>query len=208
MVHPPPWNRPTSHHKVTDAVHCLQQRALLTYIKRVYYPFLVREPELVSAGGNLCAIWLHSVNSTRSSAPGTVLLGMAVVVPTLADLPAALQAAEELISESRELPFALIHRLAREFSLWSPWHIPADPVVLCTTCVSFSTPSSLLAPPPPPQTHTFADASSTSLILDKQFFTPSPPGPIPLTSVIQSELQPAHTACSCAVGGKQQAPCF
>lgn len=84
---------------------CVQQRALLTYIKRVYYPFLVRDPELVSVGGNLCALWLHSLNCSRTASVGTVVLGVALVIPSLQDLPSALTSIEDLILQSGKLPF-------------------------------------------------------------------------------------------------------
>ena len=78
----------------------LQQRALLTYIKRIYFPFLVREPELISVAGHLCAIWLHSLNCSRTASVGTVVLGLAVVIPSLKDLATALNSIEELILQS------------------------------------------------------------------------------------------------------------
>ena len=37
-----------------------QHRSLLTYISRVYYPFMVREPELGSLNGTTWAVWLSS----------------------------------------------------------------------------------------------------------------------------------------------------
>lgn len=38
----------------------LQYRALLTYIKRVYHPFLLREPQVsISAGGRVVAAWIY-----------------------------------------------------------------------------------------------------------------------------------------------------
>ncbi len=81
----------------------LQQRALVTYIKRIYYPFLVREPELINVAGHLCAIWLHSLNCSRTASVGTVVLGIALVIPSLQDLPNAITSVEELILQSGEL---------------------------------------------------------------------------------------------------------
>ena len=89
-------------HADASFVCCVQQRALLTYIKRIYYPFLVREPELVSVSGHVCAIWLHSLNCSRTASTGLVVLGVAIVIPSLQDLPAALTGIEELILESGE----------------------------------------------------------------------------------------------------------
>lgn len=75
----------------------------MTYIKRIYYPFLVREPELINVAGHLCAIWLHSLNCSRTASVGTVVLGVAVVIPSLKDLPSALTSMEELILQSGRL---------------------------------------------------------------------------------------------------------
>ena len=92
-----------------------QQRALVTYIKRVYYPFMVREPELCSVGNHLCALWMHSSPSSHSAS--CVVLGLAVVIPALENLPAALLAVEELIatsgaeSSSSQSQLALIFQL-------------------------------------------------------------------------------------------------
>ena len=90
-------------HGIYKSYARLQQRALLTYIKRVYYPFLVRDPELIAVGGHLCALWLHSLNCSRTASVGTVVLGLAVVIPSLKDLPAALDSLEDLILQSGEL---------------------------------------------------------------------------------------------------------
>lgn len=72
----------------------------MTYIKRVYYPFMVREPELGSAGGNLCALWLHSLVGAPADPSGSVVLGLAIAMPALENLPAALAAVEDIISQS------------------------------------------------------------------------------------------------------------
>lgn len=61
---------------------------------------MVREPELGSAGGFLCALWLHQLTSMPADAGGPVTLGLAIVVPALENLPAALAAAEGIISQS------------------------------------------------------------------------------------------------------------
>lgn len=74
----------------------LQQRALLTYINRIYFPFMVREPELGCCEGITWALWLHAPPSAPTTT--SVVLGMAIVVPSLEDLPAGLEAAESSIS--------------------------------------------------------------------------------------------------------------
>jgi len=71
---------------------------VLTYINRIYYPFMVREPELGDADGHLWALWIHACSS--SSGPSAIMLGSAIVLPSLEHLPAALAASEESISRS------------------------------------------------------------------------------------------------------------
>ncbi len=78
----------------------MQRRALLTYINRIYYPFMVREPELGDADGHLWALWIHS--SSNSSGQSGIMLGSAIVLPSLEHLPQALAASEESISRSGE----------------------------------------------------------------------------------------------------------
>ena len=70
----------------------------MTYINRIYYPFMVREPELGDADGHLWALWVHA--SSTSSGPSAIMLGSAIVLPSLEHLPAALAASENDISRS------------------------------------------------------------------------------------------------------------
>lgn len=99
----------------------LQRRALLTYINRIYYPFMVRDPELGSAEGHLWALWVHSLaNATPLS---SIQLGSALVLPSLEHLPDALAATEASISHSgRSLP-------SRELPHKAMWR-PAPGIVL------------------------------------------------------------------------------
>lgn len=72
----------------------VQTRALLTYIRRIYYPFLLHEPrDLHSVRGIVCGVWLYMAGG---HADGTALLGNAVLVPSLAQLPEALAAAHQV----------------------------------------------------------------------------------------------------------------
>lgn len=61
---------------------------------------MVREPEICSSDGNTWALWLHAAPSSPCSS--SVMLGMAIVIPSLENLPAALEAAEDSISQSGE----------------------------------------------------------------------------------------------------------
>ena len=78
---------------------CLQQQALLMYIKRVYHPFVVREPEVGYTHGMLWAVWLHTPHRT-SSASVAIHLSLAVVVPSLKAVHGALNTIEDILCQS------------------------------------------------------------------------------------------------------------
>ena len=79
----------------------MQQRSLLTYISRIYYPFVVREPELGFLDGITWAVWLNS-GPHMSSASSSVKLGVALVLPALRSLPSALESVEDIMWQSGE----------------------------------------------------------------------------------------------------------
>ena len=81
---------------------CVQQRSLLTYISRIYYPFMVREPELGCLDGITWAVWLNS-SPHLSPASTSVKLGLALVLPSLRSLPTALESVEDIIWQSGAL---------------------------------------------------------------------------------------------------------
>jgi acetyl-CoA carboxylase/biotin carboxylase 1 len=74
------------------------RRALATYIKRIYYPFLLHEPALSApgGGGGLAAVWAYDDPSAAGTPLGRERHGGAVLVPALAALPAALEAVQRL----------------------------------------------------------------------------------------------------------------
>ena len=80
-----------------DSDEVVRYRALLTYIKRIYFPFLLHEPALETAsvvpGGStlLTAIWAYSDATAAGTPHPKECLGGAVLVPSLAALPAALK---------------------------------------------------------------------------------------------------------------------
>lgn len=76
-----------------------QQRSLLTYINRIYYPFMVREPELGCTDGIVWAVWLNSPYRSNTSS-SSVRLGLALLLPTLDGLPAALNRLEDILCAS------------------------------------------------------------------------------------------------------------
>ncbi|KAK9805253.1 hypothetical protein WJX72_008860 [[Myrmecia] bisecta] len=89
----------------------LQQRALLTYIKRIYYPFTTRDPTLQTVDGTLCALWAHAPPAVLSAQAATECLSTAVVISALAELPAAVEAALSAVKQSglKGLPCATFH---------------------------------------------------------------------------------------------------
>lgn len=99
----------------------LQGRALTTYIRRTYFPFLAKEPTLQplgGAGGSRYALWTHysphSGSSMGSDSSGggkgdgsgaapqrqQLRLGAALLIPCLADLLAALTSLTAAIQQS------------------------------------------------------------------------------------------------------------
>ncbi|KAK9790754.1 hypothetical protein WJX73_002279 [Symbiochloris irregularis] len=75
------------------------QRCLLTYISRVYFPFIVREPEVGCTDGIVWAVWLHTPHRTSSSR-SCLHLGLALLLPSLAALPDALNSVEDILCQS------------------------------------------------------------------------------------------------------------
>lgn len=79
----------------------MQTRALQTYVKRVYYPFLLRDPEIHALeDGTLCALWVHTHPTLAGMPQARNSLSAALVVPALSALPAALGNVEDLIAGS------------------------------------------------------------------------------------------------------------
>jgi hypothetical protein len=79
-----------------------QTRALTTYIKRVYFPFMLCEPEVRLLGGFQTVLWAFSDPERAGTAAAAEKLGAATVVSALADLPAAVAAVAEATLTSGE----------------------------------------------------------------------------------------------------------
>jgi acetyl-CoA carboxylase / biotin carboxylase 1 len=78
----------------------LQKNALLTYLKRIYYPFMVRDPELHTPSGIPCIIWVHQHPQVAGTQAARNILGAAVIIDSLDLLPGALAAVEEVVVAS------------------------------------------------------------------------------------------------------------
>ncbi|CAL8465869.1 g5405 [Coccomyxa elongata] len=87
------------HHDAT-----LQTRALQTYIKRVYHPFLLRDPEIHSVDGVLCALWVHTHPTLAGMPQAHTSLSVAVIVPALSALPSAIAAVDNIVAGSALAP--------------------------------------------------------------------------------------------------------
>ena len=70
-------------------------------MKRVYHPFLLRDPEIHALDdGLLCALWAHTHPTLAGMPQARNSLSTALVVPALSALPAALGEVEDLIAGS------------------------------------------------------------------------------------------------------------
>ena len=78
----------------------MQSRALLTYIRRVYYPFLLHEPAIPKDSPILCAYWAHTQPLLAGMPQAQNSVSMALVIPALAALPAALQEMSTQLGET------------------------------------------------------------------------------------------------------------
>lgn len=75
----------------------VQKNALLTYLRRIYYPFMVRDPEVHTPRGIQCIIWVHQHPQVAGTQAARNVLGAAVVIDSLDHLPSALDAVEEVV---------------------------------------------------------------------------------------------------------------
>lgn len=75
---------------------CAQKTMLKTYISRIYYPFIVREPDIGNSNGCDWAVWLYS--PYRPDSAGTsVRLGLALLLPSFDFLPETLNSIEDIL---------------------------------------------------------------------------------------------------------------
>ena len=106
-IRPDLYAGPSPHSDVPAPV-LAQTRALQTYSKRVYYPFMLRDPEIHALDGMLCALWVHTHPTLAGVPHAHTSLSVAVVVPALSSLPAALATVEDVVAGSG----ALLHVLS------------------------------------------------------------------------------------------------
>ena len=78
-----------------------QTRALVTYIKRIYFPFILRNPHLSDPTPGLrCALWAYAEPSVAGTVAATECLGTALLIASLAQLPGALAALSQVVVDS------------------------------------------------------------------------------------------------------------
>ncbi|CAK0731625.1 hypothetical protein CVIRNUC_000020 [Coccomyxa viridis] len=93
------------HHDAT-----LQSRALLTYIRRIYYPFLLHEPAIPKDCPILAAYWAHTQPLLAGMPQAQNSVSVALVIPALAALPLALQEISKHLSGAwASLPLDTLH---------------------------------------------------------------------------------------------------
>lgn len=78
----------------------MQSRALLTYIRRVYYPFLLHDPAIPKESPILCAYWAHTQPLLAGMPQAQNSVSVALVIPALAALPSALQELSRQLGET------------------------------------------------------------------------------------------------------------
>lgn len=105
------WIQIHSLHCVICAWCWLQRRALTTYVRRIYHPFLQRQPSLDMTDRGLVMLWTYTQPATSEVADAPAMLGAAVVIPVLADLPQAAAAVQSIVAEQgKQSTFCLPHR--------------------------------------------------------------------------------------------------
>ncbi|KAF6253758.1 carboxyl transferase domain-containing protein [Scenedesmus sp. NREL 46B-D3] len=81
-----------------DKYHALQYRALVTYIKRLYFPFLMCEPQVDQHDAVLTATWMFQDPRHAQTEHRCQRMGAFLVLPSLRDLAAGLKIAGAAVS--------------------------------------------------------------------------------------------------------------
>ena len=98
-------------HYLRCALFWLQRRALTTYVRRIYHPFLQQQPTLDMTDRGLVMLWTYTQPATSDVADAPAMLGAAVVIPALADLPEAAAAVQSIVTElGKQSTLCLPHR--------------------------------------------------------------------------------------------------
>ena len=116
-----------------------QSRALLTYIRRIYYPFLLHEPAIPKDCPILAAYWAHTQPLLAGMPQAQNSVSVALVIPALAALPLALQEISKHLSApllpcpALDRPAAGLH--SRERVNLTPWKSHRRSLDATCTCV-------------------------------------------------------------------------
>lgn len=79
----------------------------MTYFRRVYHPFLLKQPSLHITATGCFMLWTHrQPDCAQAPADSNTVLGAAVVIPSLADLAEAVSALQAFINQ-QGLPASL-----------------------------------------------------------------------------------------------------
>ena len=81
---------------------CPQTRALMTYFRRIYHPFLLGQPSMHTTAAGSLMLWTHrhpDGSQTPAEHAEHAVLDAAVIIPSLAGLAEAVSAVEGLITK-------------------------------------------------------------------------------------------------------------
>ena len=73
----------------------------MTYIKRIYFPFILRDPHLYTpVPGCRCALWAYAEPAVAGTTAAQECMGTALLIASLAELPSALVAVTQAVNDS------------------------------------------------------------------------------------------------------------
>lgn len=84
----------------------------MTYIRRIYHPFLLAQPCLHTTAAGSHMLWTHQQPDCSQGPADNAVLDAAVIIPSLASLPEAASALEALINKQGGLLLPLHHCLS------------------------------------------------------------------------------------------------
>ena len=120
----PAWHiSVVSHHllqrPVCNGQHLfMQEQVLLTYIQRIYHPFLLRAPKEVQRHGDIATVLFLRMLDTNES-----ILGCAVLMKSLDQLHSALEILEHTVLTSGTRPCSCCESKSRQMSTMVQSHL-------------------------------------------------------------------------------------
>ena len=71
----------------------------MTYFRRIYHPFMQRQPSLYTVSCGQIMLWTHTHPVISDTDRGVALLGAAVIIPALGHLAEAAAAVQTILTE-------------------------------------------------------------------------------------------------------------